>query len=127
MQIFLLLNQYVLLLSMLQLTFTLLKSRKAGVCAALAVHLIGFVLTPERFMTWLDLPSEYRYYANLLSAWLSPLQHATYTMHNFGYDLLPKLWVSYALFGGLTVGMILLSLGTMGRFSFHFSGGYADD
>lgn len=126
-QIFLLLNQYVLLLSMLQLTFTILKSRKAGVCAALVINFVGFVLTPARFMTWLDLPSEFRYYANLLSAWLSPLQHATYTMHNFGYDLLPKLWVSYAIFGGLTLGLIGLTFHAMGRFSFNFSGGYADE
>ena len=85
-QIFLLFNQYMLLLSMIQLTFTVLKSRRAGVCAAMLVNFIGFVLTPARFMTWLNLPQEMQYYANLLSAWLSPLQHATYTMHNFGYD-----------------------------------------
>ncbi|MEG0269048.1 MAG: hypothetical protein RR821_02245 [Clostridia bacterium] len=126
-QIFLLLNQYVLLLSMLQLTFTILKSRRAGVCAALIVNFVGFVLTPARFMTWLNLPSEFQYYANLLSAWASPLQHATYTMHNFGYDLLPKLWVSYVVFGCLSAGLIGLSFHAMRRFSFNFSGGYADE
>ncbi|MDD2648669.1 MAG: hypothetical protein PHI27_08385 [Eubacteriales bacterium] len=126
-QIFLLLFQYVLLLSMLQLTFTVLKSRKAGLAVSLIVNLAGFALTPERFMTWLNLPQEFQYYANLLAAWLSPLEHATYTMHNFGYDLLPKLWVSYLIFGGVTAGLVLLSLGAMKRFSFNFSGGYTDE
>lgn len=126
-QIFFLLNQYILLLSMLQLTFTILKSRRAGVCAAMLVNFIGFVLTPSRFMTWLNLPQEMQYYANLLSAWLSPLQHATYTMHNFGYDLLPKLWVSYAFFGGVTVLLVAVSVIFIRRFAFNFTGGYADE
>ncbi len=126
-QIFGLMTMYILLLSMMQLAFTILKSRKAGVCAALAVNFIGFVLTPDRFMTWLDLPSDFRYYANLLSAWLSPLQHATYTMHNFGYDLLPRLWVSWTVFGGLTLLLAAVAFVAMRRFSFNFSGGFADE
>ncbi len=126
-QIFLLLNQYILFLSMLQLTFTILKSRRAGVCAAMLVSFIGFVLTPSRFMTWLNLPTELQYYANLLSAWLSPLQHATYTMHNFGYDLLPKLWMSYAVFGGLTALLIAVSALRIKCFAFNFTGGYSDE
>lgn len=126
-QIFLLMNQYMLFLSMLQLTFTILKSRKIGICATLIVSFIGFILTPTRFMTWLDLPASLQYYANLLAAWLSPLQHATYTMHNFGYDLLPKLWVSYAFFGGMSIGMSILAFALMRQFSFNFTGGYSDE
>ena len=126
-QIFLLMFQYVLLMSMLQLTFTMLKSRKAGIIAALVINFAGYVLTPDRFMTWLNLPTEMRYYANLLSAWLSPLQHATYTMHNFGYDLLPRLHVSYLLLGGATAVMIALSVFKMRTFQFSFTGGYSDE
>ena len=33
--------------------------------------------------------------------WLSPLNHATYHMHNFGYDLLPRLWQTEAVFAAL--------------------------
>ena len=127
MQIFSLLFQYVLLLNIIQLCFTVLKSRKVGVVISLIVNFVGFALTPDRFMTWLGLPSEFQYYANLLSAWLSPLQHATYTMHNFGYDLLPRLWVSYLLFGGISAFLMLISAYAMHRFSFDFSGGYADE
>ena len=126
-QIFFLLNQYILLLSMLQLALTILKGRRAGICAVTAVSFIGLALSPSRFMAWLRLPQELQYYANLASAWLSPLQHATYTMHSFGYDLLPRLWVSYAIFGGLTMALIALAMFSVKRFSFDFSGGYADE
>ena len=126
-QIFLLLFQYVLLLATIQLTFTLLKSRRAGILAALILNFAGFVLTPDRFMAWLELPSELQYYANLASAWLSPLQHATYTMHNFGYDLLPRLEVSYLILGGATATLIIISAVTMRRYAFSFAGGISDD
>ena len=117
-QIFGLLFQYVLLLSMIQLLFTVLKSKKAGIIAALVLNFAGF---------WLNLPSEMRYYANLLSVWLSPLQHATYSMHNFGYDLLPRLYVSYLILGGVTAAMIALSMLKMRTFQFSFTGGYSDE
>lgn len=125
--IFLLLFQYVLLVSMLQLTLTLLLSRKAGVLAALLVNFAGYILTPERLMAWLALPNEIMYYANLLSAWLSPLQHATYTMHNFGYDLLPRLSTSHLLLGGVSAALLAVSWFAMRRYAFTFTGGYADE
>ncbi len=126
-QIFLLLFQYVLLMSMIQLAFTVMKSRKAGIVAALVINFAGYVLTPDRFMTWLQLPMEMQYYANLLSAWLSPLQHATYTMHNFGYDLLPRVHTSYMILGGTSVALMIVSAIAMRRFSFSFTGGYSDE
>ena len=97
------------------------------IIAALILNFAGFVLTPDRFMTWLNLPTEMRYYANLLSAWLSPLQHATYTMHNFGYDLLLRLHVSYLILGGTTALLIVLSMLKMRTFQFSFIGGYSDE
>ncbi len=126
-QIFILLFQYVLLLSMIQLTFSVLKNRRAGILASLTVNFIGFVLTPERFMVWLNLPTGLQYYANVLSAWVSPLQHATYAMHSFGYDLLPRLSTTHLIFGGITTALMLVSLLAMRRFSFAFSGGNEDE
>ncbi len=126
-QIFLLLNQYVLLLALLQLAFSVMKSRRAGTVAVLVISFTGYVLTPDRFMSWLSLPQEMRYYANLLSAWMSPLQHATYTMHNFGYDLLPRLHTSYLLLGGASLLLMGASLWRMRTFSFVFSGGDTDE
>ena len=60
------------------------------------------------------------------AAWLSPLQHATYTMHNFGYDLLPRLHVSYLILGGLTVLLMALAAIKMHTFQFNFAGGVSD-
>lgn len=126
-QIFLLLFLYVLLMSMIQLAFTVVKNRKAGVIAALVINFAGYVLTPERFMAWLNLPRELQYYANLLSAWFSPLQHATYTMHNFGYDLLPCVHTSWLLLGSASLLLMIISITAMRRFSFIFTGGYCDE
>lgn len=126
-QIFLLLFQYVLLTAMIQLTFAVLKSRKAGIMAALIVNFAGYVLTPDSFMTWLQLPQSLSYYANLISAWISPLRHATYTMHNFGYDLLPTLPVSHIMLSGATLVLSAAAALSMRRFQFNFTGGYADE
>lgn len=126
-QIFLLLFLYVLLMSMLQLTCTVLKSRRTGVMVSLVINFAGYVLTPDRFMAWLQLPTEMQYYANLLSAWLSPLQHATYTMHNFGYDLLPRVQTSCLILGGASLVLMAVAMACMGRYSFHFTGGYTDE
>lgn len=126
-QIFSLMFQYVLLMAMIQLAFTVLKSRKAGIMAGLIVNFAGYILTPDRFMTWLQLPQSMSYYANLLSAWLSALQHATYVMHSFGYDLLPRLHTSYLILGGATGLLIAFSALVMRRFQFNFTGGYSDE
>ena len=48
-------------------------------------------------------------------------------MHNFGYDLLPRLPVSYLILGGATVAMIALSMLKMRTFQFSFTGGYSDE
>ena len=67
------------------------------------------------------------YKANVAVGWLSPLNQATYHMHNFGYDLLPRLHVSYLILGGATVAMIALSMLKMRTFQFSFTGGYSDE
>ena len=126
-QIFLLLFQYVLLTAMIQMTFAVLKNRRAGIMAALIVNFAGYVLTPDSFMTWLQLPQSFAYYANLISAWISPLQHATYSMHNFGYDMLPTLPVSHMLLGGAMLALSVAAALAMRRFQFNFMGGYADE
>ena len=54
--------------------------------------------------------------------WLSPLNHATYHMHNFGYDLLPRLWQTYAIFGALILLCFLLALRAIRKYSFNFTG-----
>jgi hypothetical protein len=70
----------------------------------------------------MQLDNEQMYIANLWAAWLSPLQHATYHMHNFGYDLLPRMWMTYAIFGVLIALCFILALRAMRKYNFNFSG-----
>lgn len=107
--IFSLLAQYMLFLSLLKLAFTLLGTKRAGITAVMVASLCGYVLSPSRFIGWFSLNEPMYYYANLWAAWLSPLQHATYVMHNFGYDRLPTIMQSHGIFTGLSVGLAGLS------------------
>lgn len=52
---------------------------------------------------------------------ISPLNHATYYMHNFGYDLLPRLWHSYLILGVWILLNILLIRRLARRYQFNFS------
>ena len=69
-----------------------------------------------------QLPDELMYKANVAVGWLSPLNHATYHMHNFGYDLLPRLWQTYLIFGILIVLFFFLSLRAIRKYNFNFVG-----
>ena len=62
------------------------------------------------------------YKANVAVGWLSPLNHATYHMHNFGYDLLPRLWQTYGIFLLLIALCFYLSLSGVRNYNFVFSG-----
>ena len=62
------------------------------------------------------------YKANVAVGWLSPLNQATYHMHNFGYDLLPRLWQTYIIFGVAIVLLYALTLLALRRYNFHFAG-----
>lgn len=82
----------------------------------------GFFLTPQILIDWLSLDPYQAGVANILCGWLSPLNHATYYMHNFGYDNLPRLADSYLIFtiGSLTI--YLLAFWRVRSYSFHFTG-----
>ena len=43
-------------------------------------------------------------------------------MHNFGYDLLPRLWQTYIIFGVAIVLLYALTLLALRRYNFHFAG-----
>ena len=43
-------------------------------------------------------------------------------MHNFGYDLLPRLWQTYTIFGVLIAGCFALSLRAVRNYNFNFTG-----
>ncbi|MCM1495607.1 MAG: hypothetical protein NC089_07415 [Bacteroides sp.] len=82
----------------------------------------GFLMNPTMLASLFHISRERMQIANILFGWLSPLNHATYYMHNFGYDNLPKLWVSYVFF---IIGSLLLfglSLWKIRNYSFSFTG-----
>jgi hypothetical protein len=120
--IFLLMLLYALLMAFLMLTFNLRKGQLAGVVSVFAFSLFGFLLNPQLFKTIFQLPDELMYKANVAVGWISPLNQATYHMHNFGYDLLPRLWMTYAIFGALIVLCFILALRAIRKYNFNFSG-----
>ena len=120
--IFLLMLLYALLLVFIMLVFNLYKGQAAGVISVFVFSVYGFILNPQTIKAVFQLSDELMYKANVAVGWLSPLNHATYHMHNFGYDLLPRLWQTYALFGGLILLCYFLALHAIRRYNFNFTG-----
>ena len=120
--IFLLMLLYTLVMAFIMLLFNLKRGQLGGVIGVFAFSLYGFLLNPETMKAIFQLPDELMYKANVAVGWLSPLNHATYHMHNFGYDLLPRLWQTYVIFGGLIVLLFVLSLRAIRTYNFHFTG-----
>lgn len=120
--IFALMLLYTLLMVFIMLVFNLKKGPLAGVVGVFAFSLYGFLLNPQTLKTIFGLPDELMYKANVAVGWLSPLNHATYHMHNFGYDLLPRMWQTYALFGLLIILCFTLALRAIRGYNFNFIG-----
>ena len=120
--IFLLMLLYAMLMAFVMLVFNLAKGQLAGVVSVFVFSLFGFLLNPQTIKTIFRLPDELMYKANVAVGWLSPLNHATLHMHNFGYDLLPRLWHTYAIFGGLIAVCYVLSLRAIRHYNFSFVG-----
>ena len=118
--IFLLMLLYALLMAFIMLTFNIRRGQLAGVVSVFAFSLLGFLLNPQLIKTIFDLPDELMYKANVAIGWISPLNHATYHMHNFGYDLLPRLWQTYLIFGVLIALCFVLALRAIRRYNFNF-------
>lgn len=70
----------------------LCKGQLAAVMSVLMFRLFGFLLNAQTTKTISQLTDELMYKANVAVGWLSPLNQATIHMHNFGYDLLSRLW-----------------------------------
>ena len=120
--IFALMLLYTLLLMFLMLLCNLRFGQLGGVIGVLGFSLYGFLLNPKTIQAIFKLPDEWMYKANVAVGWLSPLNQATYHMHNFGYDLLPKLWQTVAIFLALIALLFFLSLRAVRRYNFSFTG-----
>lgn len=112
---------YSLVLSALIFFFNLQKGHM-GMLAGAAFSGFGFLLNPDVISGWFHLSSEQSRTANILFGWLSPLNHATYYMHSFGYDNLPRLGDSYIFFASASLIIYLLSFWRVRRYSFNFTG-----
>ena len=120
--IFVLMLLYTLAMVMLMMFFTVWKSYAAGVGAAFVYTLTGFLLSPENLINIFSIPQELAFRARVWMGWISPLNHATYSMHNFGYDRLPRLWQTYVIFAAAGVVLIACSLLAVRRYNFDFRG-----
>lgn len=122
MWIFILMLLYTLVLVSLMLAVNLWKGQRYALVAVFLFSLYGFALNPQILAAALRIPEEATYKANVLTGWLSPLNQATYHMHNFGYDMLPRLWQSCAFFGVLTALLLFIAARGIRSYNFSFTG-----
>ena len=120
--IFFLLLGYALVLVTIMLFFNLRFGQAAGVISVFVFSIYGFLLKPDTIQKIFNLPNEAYYKANVAIGWLSPLNHATYHLHNFGYDLLPRLWESFCIFVLLILAGYYASVWAIKNYNFNFTG-----
>ena len=113
---------YSVVMVFIMLVFNLARGGAAGIVSGFVFSVFGLLLKPETIQTVFQLPDELFYKANVTVGWLSPLNQATYQMHNFGYDLLPRLWQSFAIFGGFMLLGYILALIAIRKYNFVFTG-----
>ncbi len=118
--VFLLMLLYSLFIAVLMLALNLYAGSAAGVLGAFAVNLYGLLLNPQIFQRLFHFTGNLAYRANVLCGWLSPLNHATFPMHNFGYDYLPRVQVSAGIFLALIVVLVFLAGRKMRNYDFSF-------
>lgn len=121
-QVMLLLFLYLLCLSFVIMAGNLLPGKNRGMVAGLLFCLYGFLLQPEVLGKILGLKDYEMYRANVLLAWISPLSHASYARHNFGYDRLPTVWQSCLVFLVLLGLLAGFCAGRMRNYHFEFLG-----
>lgn len=107
---------------MIMLVCNLRFGQAAGVVSVLVFSLYGILMQPDTIQLLFNLPDEAYYIANVAIGWLSPLNHATFHMHNFGYDKLPRLWQSYLIFILLIVICYFAAVRAAKRYNFSFTG-----
>ena len=119
--IFALVLGYSLTMSSLIFLLNLFKG-KLGMIGGVLYSGFGLFLTPDLISKWFRMGQEKRRIANILFGWLSPLNHATYYMHNFGYDNLPRLWQSYLFFAAVSLALFALAFWRVKSYPFNFTG-----
>lgn len=118
--VFLLMLLYTLFVAVFMLFLNITLGNMAGILGAFALNIYGLLLNPSVFQKLFHFTGRLEYKANVLCGWLSPLNHATFPMHNFGYDFLPELTVSIVGFLILIIVFIILSGIKMKKYNFSF-------
>lgn len=117
-QIMILLILYALTLSFLMLYVQMKKGKKAAMAAGLSYSLFGFLLNPNVLAKILQKEEYEMYQVRRVIGWISPLNHATYGMHDFGYDSLPSMGQSCLIFFLLLLLLVFLSFHTLKKYNF---------
>lgn len=112
---------YSVLLSGIVLLLNLFK-KNAGMIGGITFSGALMIVTPEVIAKWFDISPMRMNIANIIFGWISPLNHATYYMHNFGYDNLPELWFSYLFFGLCSVVIFGIAVLRIRKYPFAFTG-----
>lgn len=111
---------YCLSLVFLMMAAKLYLNRKSGIFVGFLYSLYGMLLDKSVLMKLMGWESFETYRVNSLISWISPLNHATYGMHDFGHDNQPSLQQSVLIFAGILVVLLLLSAFAMKRYNFTF-------
>lgn len=119
-QVLLLIFLYSLCLSFLILSGNLLFGGSCGMLFGLLYSLYGFLLEPKVLGALLHVKEYEMYKINVLIVWISPMGHATYAKHNFGYDQLPSVGQSCIFFLIMLALLVMASLQALKRYSFVF-------
>lgn len=118
--IFLLMLFYTLLLILVMLIFNLAKGQLWSMAAVLGISVYGFLLSPDTLKTVLHLSDSQAYKANVFVGWLSPLNHATFSMHSFGYDQLPRISQSMGIYIVIILFCAWMAMRLIRRYNFIF-------
>lgn len=113
---------YSLTLGFLILLGNLLSGKKYGMLLAMGYSLYGFLLDPKVLGKLLKLEAGEMYRVRSLVGWISPLNHAVYSMHDFGYDNLPGIFQSLVIFGVIGIVLCALSFRALKKYPFTFLG-----
>lgn len=113
-------------LAFFMLWLGLWRGRRAAFLGSLGFSLYGFLLRKETVTALLRLGPAESFRASVLLGWISPLNHASYAMHSFGYDRLPTLETSFALYLGLLAALFFFARRSVRRYHFLFWGRQGD-
>lgn len=119
--IFLLMTGYTVTMAGVILFLNLCRNN-GGMVGGIIYSVYGLLMNPDIVAEWFGISMERIQIANILCGWISPLNHATYYMHSFGYDNLPRFWQSYLFYLIASALLFAGSLYKIRNYQFRFTG-----